>query len=45
MKLEAKAEGWRGESDISLLRYAVNDMGDNAMSIASVKCAGVLLRM
>lgn len=30
---------------LSALRHAVHDMGDNAMSIASVKCAGALLRM
>lgn len=46
MKLEAKAEGWRGEADVlSALRHAVNDMGDNNMSISSLKYAGILPQM
>lgn len=46
MKLEAKAEGWRGEADIpSTLRHAVNDMAGNDVSISSIKCAGVLPQM
>lgn len=42
MKLVAKTEGWRGESDtLSTPRHAVNSMGDNDMSISFIKCAGV----
>lgn len=46
MKLEVKAEGWRGEADIpSTLRHAVNDIGVSDVSISSIKYAGVLPQM
>lgn len=46
MKVEANGEGWRGEADLSsTLRCTVNDVGDNDVSISSLKRAGILPQM
>lgn len=46
MKVEANGEGWRGEADLSsALRHTVNDVGDNDVSVSSLKRAGILPQM